>query len=279
MAFLQRYAEKFESVDASQSYTFPLYAYEYEPSQALRPRIAVAVGADYGLDLAGAARWPKDIAAAAVRFEMVGSSTPGALDTDIDSMMSTLLRIGLGKLFTIDNAGTRRWAYAKLDAVPQVTVRIQEWMRQPVSIHFTRLSDWFASSTTTATRTVTASPETFTITNPGNAPVYRAVFRFRANAAAGFTNPQLENLTNGYSFSTTRDSASADSEVRVNTETEVVQYSNDDGATYADDYTNFSQLATQAGMMLLDPGDNSMRLTCGGTPNYDFVHTFYAPYH
>jgi hypothetical protein len=41
------------------------------------------------------------------------------------------------------------------------------------------------------------------------------VFRVRSNGAAGFTNPSLTNLTNGYSVSSTRDAANGNSELKI----------------------------------------------------------------
>lgn len=279
MSFLQRYAEKFTSLDGTVSYTFPLRAYEYEPEQALKPSLAGVVGADYAHDFLGANRWVKDVGSESIRFEVVGSATPAALDTEIDSLVSKLVSIGLGKLYTIDSAGSRRWCYAKLDARPGVQVRIGEWMRQPVSLHFVRLSDWFDTTATTGTVSVTTSPKTFTINNPGNARVRAITFRLRSNNATGFTNPSLSNGTTGQSIASTRDAASANSELKIVTDTFQVLWSTDDGANYANDYDLVTLGATQAVLMELEPGDNNFTYTDGGTPNFSLEYSFYAAYH
>ncbi len=277
MTTAQRWAEKFESIDATLTYTFPLNQYEWQSEQGLRVAYGHGVGADYAHDFAGISLAPKSVGIEVVRFMMTGYASPAAFDTAFDAMLGQLMRIGQGKLFTNDSAGTRRWCYARLTARPSITIAGLSWLAQPVALHFTRLSDWFGASATTGSRTVTVSPDTFTINNPGNAPAKFIVFRLRANAAAGFTNPALANLTNGYSFSTTRDSASADSEIKVDTELASVEFSTDNGVSYADDYALFSLGATQVGFMQLEPGNNSMRVTCDGTPNFDLEWSFYAP--
>lgn len=273
-----RYLEKFESVDGFTSYTFPIDDYEYEPAQAFRRAEAPAVGADYALDFTGAAPWPKAVGEEAVRFTIWGASATDA-DSQFDACVTTLRRIGLGRLYQLDAATTRRWCWAKLLARPSYLVDVNGYFNVPVTLRFARYSDWFAAAPAAGSVTITTSPRAFTITNPGNAPARFVVFRFRANSTGGFTNPSLTNLTNGYSFASSRGAVSVDSELKLDTERMQVLWSDTNGAIYADDYALVTLGPTQVGFMQLEPGPNAMQYADGGTPNLDLEWSFYAPYH
>lgn len=273
-----RYLEKFESVDGLTSYVFPVDDYEYEPAQAFRRSEAPAVGADYAVDLAGAAPWPKAVGEEAVRFTIWGDTAADA-DGQFDDCVRTLRRLGLGKLYQIDSATTRRWCWAKLLSRPGYQVDVNGYFNVPVTLRFARYSDWFADVPTTGSVAIATTPYPFTIANPGNAPARFAVFRLRANAAAGFTNPTLINLTNGYSFASSRDAVSVDSELKLDTERMEVLWSDTNGSVYADDYALVSLGPTQASFMQLEPGPNAMQYADGGAPNLDLEWSFYAPYH
>lgn len=272
-----RYLEKFESVDGLTSYTFPIDDYEYEPAQAFRRSEAPAVGADYAVDFLGAVPWPKAVGEEAVRFTIWGASAADA-DSQFDACVASLRNIGLGRLYQVDAATTRRWCWAKLLARPSYLVDVNGYFNIPVTLRFARYSDWFAAAPTTGSVTITTSPRAFTITNPGNAPARFVVFRLRANAAAGFTNPNLVNLTNGYSVASSRGAVSGDSELKLDTERMQVLWSDTNGAIYADDYALVTLGPTQAGLMQLEPGPNAMQYTDGATPNLDLEWSFYAPY-
>jgi hypothetical protein len=273
-----RYLEKFESVDGLTAYAFPVDDYEYEPTQGFRRAEAAVVGADYAVDFLGAAPWPKAVGEEAVRFTIWGASAADA-DAQFDACVATLRQIGLGRLYQVDAATARRWCWAKLLARPSYLVDVNGYFNVPVTLRFARYSDWFASTPTAASVTITTTPYPFTITNPGNAPARFVVFRLRANAAGGFTNPSLTNFTNGYSVASSRDAVSADSELELDGERMAVRWSDTNGAVYADDYALVTLGPTQAGLMQLEPGPNAMQYADGATPNLDLEWTFYAPYH
>lgn len=277
----QRYAEKFTSIDGLTSYTFPQYSYEWDSQQAFRPTAAYAVGADYPHDYMGANHWAKAAGQETVRFSIVGSADASALDTDIDTMLGAFGQIGLGKLYTLGADASRRWCYAKLSSRPVANVRVQEWMRQPVSLSFTRLSDWLASSLTTGTVTLNSSPKTFTITNPGNETVKGAaalLLTLRSGGVSGFTNPRLENLTTGHRIDITRTAANSSARSKVDCEKEAVTYSTDGGSSYSNDYSNVTLPVAQIALFALAPGDNSIRYTDGGSPNAYLDYEFYPAY-
>jgi len=272
-----RYLEKLTSEDGLLSYTFPVDDYEHEAEQRYREASEAIIGADYAHDFGGVQPWAKDVGNEAVRFTIWGTSEADA-ETQFDTCAGTLRRIGRGKLYALASDGSRRWAWAKLAARPSYSARVDDFYNVAVALRFRRYSDWFASAATTGTQAVAATPATFTVNNPGNAPVLAAVFRLRSSGATGFTNPSLTNLTNGYSIASTRDAVSANSELRIDAGAARVQWSDDDGASYADDYALATLGATQAGVMRLEPGDNTMRYTDGGTPNLSIEWSFYAAY-
>lgn len=273
-----RYLEKFESADGVVGYAFPPDDYEYQPEQGFRRSEASAVGADYAIDFAGGAPWPKAVAEEAVRFTIWGASAADA-DAQFDACLASLRNIGLGRLFAVDAASDRRWCWAKLLARPSYQVDVNGYFNVPVTLRFARYSDWFAATPETGSVVIASSPHSFTITNPGNAPARFVVFRLRANAAAGFTNPSLLNLTNGYSFASSRDAVSVDSELRLDTERMQVLWSSTNGAVYADDYALVSLGPTQVGLMQLEPGPNAVQYADGGAPHLDLEWSFHAPYH
>lgn len=273
-----RYLEKFESVDGLTSYPFPADDYEYQPEQGFRRSEAAAVGADYAVDFAGGAPWPKAVGEESVRFTIWGASAPDA-DAQFDACIASLRNIGLGRLFAVDAATNRRWCWAKLLARPSYQVDVNGYFNVPVTLRVARYSDWFAAAPTAGSVTIATTPYPFTITNPGNAPARFAVFRLRANSPGGFTNPSLVNLTNGYSVASSRDAVSVDSEVKVDSERAEVLWSDTNGATYADDYGLVTLGPTQVGFMQLEPGPNAMQYADGATPNLDLEWSFYAPYH
>lgn len=277
MVDVVRYAEKFESRDGLISCTFPTDTYEFEPGQPYRESLERVHGADYAHDFAGYLPWPKQPGLEVVRCVIWGTSGVNA-DSQFDDLVSKCRRAGLGKLFSIDNAGTRRWCYAKLGERPLYRATQEQFFNIPVALRFVRLSDWFGAAATTGTNTVTTSPKTVTINNPGNAPALNVQFRLRANTAGGFTAPNLRNTENGYSIGTSRTSSSAADEVRIDSGRMAVEYSQDDGTTYANDYALAVLGGTQVGVFRLEPGDNDIEVTCGGAPDFALEWSFFAPY-
>lgn len=288
MGFEPRRLEKFESADASISQTFPLFEFEWESQQDLRSPLAHLVGAHYGFDHRGTSPGLLDFGAERLRCMVYESAGPATVDTSLDALMSKLWSIGQGKLFTIDSAGDRRWAYARLRSMPSISWRAGDILSKGLALDFVRLSPWYGTTAFTHTETVTASPDSFTLAVPGNIDTGLVVVRFRANAIGGFSaGVKLENLTAvhgiNYVFESSRASASADSEIRLRTAnvgvtgTPDVGYSNDDGASYADDFGNLV-LSTDHQVLAFRfaAGNNSMRATVGGTPNVDISFEIYG---
>lgn len=275
-----RYAEKFTSINGGVSYTFPTDEYEYTAAQAFREALAEVIGADYAHDFLAGAAWPKAPGEESVRF-VIWADTAADADSAFDTMASTLRTIGLGKLWLVDAAGTRRWCYAKLRARPAYVVNVEQFFNMPSEASFLRLSDWYASAPTTGSQALSAPITAFNITNPGNARTGLVTFRLRSNAVNGFQDPILVNLTNGQALTSSRDAAGADSELRIDTATAQVRYSNDDGVSYAGDYSLVTLAAKQAVVGIeLEPGDNSMSYSQAlGTPDAVLEWEFWPAYH
>lgn len=271
-----RYPEKFTNVGGTVTYTFPLDDQEYEPGQAFRVADTAVMGADYAHDLLGGLPWLKSKGVEPVRFT-VWAADEAAADTAFNGLISTLLGIGMGKLWTLGADGSRRWAYAKLAARPSYRNQPLALANIPVELQFERYSDWRAESATTGSQALAATPVTWTITITGRR-VVDAVWRLRASSATGFTNPELANLTNGYSLASSRDAATVNSEIKIDGGRHAVLWSDDDGATYANDYSRVTQPATAVALMALETGSNSMRYTDGGTPNATLEWSYYEIY-
>lgn len=268
-----RYPEKFTNVAGTVTYTFPLDDQEWEPGQGFRVADAAVMGADYAHDYLGGLPWAKAKGVEPVRFT-IWASTDADADTAFDSLVATLLRIGMGKLWTLGADGSRRWAYAKLASRPSYRNEPLAVANIPVELQFERYSDWRAESATTGSQALSASPTSWTITVTGRR-VVDAVWRLRSGGATGFTNPVLSNLSNGYSVASSRDAVSANSELKIDGGRHAVLWSDDDGATYANDYALVTQPAAAVALMALENGANSMRYEDGGTPNATLEWSYY----
>lgn len=270
-----RYPEKFVSADGLLSYTFLTDDMEYQEAQAFRQAVASPAGGDYAHDFRGLDPWAKDLGQVSVRFT-IWKDTAAAAMTEFDSCAATLLRAGRGKLYTIDQAGVERWCWAKLVGRPSYTVTADQFLNMPCEADFARFSDWFDATATADSQAIDATPKTFTITNPGNLPTTFVVFRLRSNGASGYTNPTIENTTNGYAFQVARTAVDGNEEERVNSETNLVERSTDDGSTYAADYSKLTRGNAQVAIMRLEPGDNTFSVTDGGTPDWSLEWSFYG---
>jgi hypothetical protein len=271
-----RYLKAFKSADNSIVYTLPLEEGEWESSQGVRLALEPVVGADYAFDHHGYGPAPVDVARETYRVTPMG--TGSELDTMVAEARAKCRRIGLGKLFTVDEGGTvERWAWARVGSMPSYRVSSRDFLRTPIVFDFVRESDWFDTALTTGSQLCDTSPESFTINNPGDLPTAFVVLRLRANASGGFTNPTISNTTNGYSIATTRDSVSANSELRYDSERDTVEFSDNDGSSYTPDNDLVTRGAAQVGLFRLEPGNNSISVTMDGTPNSNLEWAFYAP--
>ena len=107
---------------------------------------------------------------------------------------------------------------------------------------------------------------------------------FASLSAAGFSNLTLTNNRNGYSFSSTRDAASNQDVLAVHAGnvpiagTSPVGYSTNGGASFINDFANFSRGGLRVAFFRLDPGTNELVATCAGTPNFQLDLFFNTRY-
>lgn len=280
MGYEPRRLEKFENAAGTVSQAIPLFEYEWESSQGLKAPQAAAIGAHYGVDLLGTSPGVMDFGAERLRCLLYEPGGPSDVDDELDDLMSKLWSIGQGKLYTIDSAGDRRWAYARLRSMPTITWRAGDILSKGLALDFVRLSSWFSETQITDTETVTADGETWVVANPGNISATRGTIRIRSNSAAGFTNPKITNETTGDEFETARDASSANDEVKLDTTVPSVEYTSDNGVNYSDDYSNYQEPPVTQRLLSfsLAPGNNTLRLNSGGTVNCDVEVAFDAPF-
>ena len=272
-----RYASRFTRLDGTGEVAITGdSAYENQESQGYRAVLEPLAGQDYAYDHAGDAPWSKDVAQVAVRFELWGDTGP-EVDAAFDAILGAIRNIGTGKLWSVDEAGDERWCYAKLMGRLDDRYRGEQIHHKATAMRFAKLSDWFGDTAVEISETITTSPATVAVDNPGNGPVYWMEIRIRANTSGGFSNVTIENThpENGYTLTGTRDSASADDEMRIDGELQTFEFSDDDGDTYVDDYASWTIGSEQVAAMRFEPGGQDLELTCAGTPNYDVEITFF----
>ena len=288
-----RYAEKFESTDAATTQTFPDSNTVYTPSQSYREAWAPAAGADYGHDYAGYGRWAKEVGTEEVRGMIWGSSGSNA-DSQFDALASKLASIGLGKLFVIDNAGSRRWCYAKLAARPGYQTDPNSLYNIPYVLRFLRFSDWFDTSLVSASSAVSANYESFVVNNTGNAYVKTGfVIQLTATAAVGFSNVIITNVTTGEIIRWNNSARWSGAVLRIDNSDLSVKLLPDPGlvvgdstsftgeagvggpGVYVDAYPSAQLGSKQSGFITLKPGNNTIVIQVDGTAAYTRYHEFY----
>lgn len=282
--FTPRILRKFESLDSSKLYIFPLVDYEWESNQELRIPSVPLIGTDYGFDLLGDNPGLRGFSEERVRFAVHSKCDPADIDSEIDSLRSNMLRAGRGKGWTIDSDGNLRWALMRLTEMPSFSIvsinsQAAQKMLAVVAI-FRRQSDWFAEDQISGSGTITTSPDSIVVNNPGNLTAKRVIIRIKSNSSAGFTNPKVVNTANGHEFESETDAASVDDELKLDTSVPSVEVSFDDGVSYVDDFPNYVlPPSTQRILSFnLEPGDNTLVFTSGGTPNFDVEVLADAPY-
>lgn len=280
MGFEPRHIEKFENSAGTVSQAMPLFEYEWESSQPLKAPQAAVIGGHYGVDLLGTVPGVMDFASERLRCLLYEGAGPSTVDSSLDALMSKLWSIGQGKLFTIDSAGDRRWAFARLRSMPTITWRAGDILSKGLALDFVRLSPWFSTTAISATAAKSASPATLDVTNGGNIAARRVQIRIQSSSAAGFSNIKVVNGANGHEFESTRDAASTNDELRLDTTVPELTYSTDDGVNRADDYGTYVEPPAAQKLLCFDlePGVNTLTITCSGTPNYTITVTGDAPF-
>jgi len=142
------------------------------------------------------------------------------------------------------------------------------------------------SGVTVGLRTARRGPFNATAENPAAFALGSSVDNIAATIVvrAAYCTVKVTNTTNGFVFETSRQLSSPDTEVRLRTDTQspAVQYSSDDGVSYADDSAKYvAPAATQLPFTFeLASGNNTLRWDGSGGPNIDLdvLPEFYASY-
>lgn len=277
-----RYAKSFDSLDGTLGYSFPTVSYEIHESMGSRAPVALVTGAHYGLDLLGAYnRTLKNPVDVSVRF-LLDAATPAALDTALDTLKSTVDRIGFGKLWSVGADGSERWCYARLVRFPEFTLTTRNNIHVPISMGFRRQSDWFGSALVNGGGpfTITAIDQVIVVNNPGNLPVTAMTIRVRANTATGINWPGMYITGQPAGIVTpwwyhARVGSTVNDEVKLDTGAPTAQWSTNDGGSYVDDYANFNH--GYGTWFTLYPGNTSIVVTATAlsTPRVNIEFSFY----
>jgi len=270
-----RHIVRFESVDGLTVVTLPMARAEIESSQELRNALAVAVGMDYAVDLHGTGRAPLGTGRERLRA-LLAADDATAFDTDADALRADIYSIGRGKLYSADDDGTERWSWARPRAMPDIQLSSRADRLAPVVIEFDRLSDWYDDTQTSIVTALTTDPQTIAVTNSGNADVRAITFLLESGSAGGFDGPSVSHALTGETWTSTRTAAGALDQLRVNAGAYTVEYTDDDGATWSDDYALFSTGSVQVGFMRFLPGAQSIEVR--GCTNATLTISFYPAF-
>jgi len=277
----RRWVEGFSKADGTGLLAFSRLSHEWTPSQPLDVPIESVVGADYGINLLGGGPMPKRPGRERVRFLVRHADGGESIDEQVDTLSAALRRYGLGRLWqVVEGYGSqqRRWAYAQVVAMPDMTYGVRDREYVPVSIEFVRLSDWHAEAETVETLAVGASPAVMEVVNAGTADARDLTVELASESASGYVNPTIKNTTTSEWVALALTGATASHRLRVDTGRAAVEQSTDAGVTWASAYTALSMGATQSGLLTLVPGSNYIEITADGMPDMTATARFYAPF-
>lgn len=270
-----RYAEKFEGLTGTPSYTFPTEMMEYDPQQSYRQVFHQPVGASYSYDPTGTKKWPSEMGVETVRFKLY-ATTPDLISAAFDTMLTTLRGVGLGKLFTTNGAGERRWCYAKLAGRPEFPTGVKLPRFPQVICTFIRMSDWFGT-VVTGTHVITTSQFVNFVVG-GNAPTSNWVLRLRSNGNPGWAAGLILSVGSTV-FTTSRAATNANHELKIDNERQQVLWSTNDGSSYTDDYANVILDAAQIDFLEFGPGNNSTLVSVSGGTNFNLDYSIYPAFY
>lgn len=267
----RRYLKEFRDLNNLHTYVFPEMEYEYDEVPELESPHQNILGGQYGVDLLGFAPSLLGPRIATVRYVLDGEDEDD-FDTKLETMLSKLRLINKGRLFT--NKG--HWAYARMITAPSTSYTKGEHLWMPATPAFRLDTDWMAADEhTEGPFLINQISQDITVNNPGSVRTSVMRIMIEANTAAGFANPNIINLLNGYNVGTNRDSQSTNSKIRIYTGKPSMEYSNTVVPVYAADYGNRILGPNQALWFVLEPGNNLIRITTSGTPNWNLTFTFY----
>ncbi len=290
--------------DNTGRYKIPKGNYREKIAIPYRTAVQPIVGHDGGVDLHGDLRSPKEIGEARIFFDMLSDCAAG-LQAEIDQLLVAVEGVdreeGLRKLWRYEqgDGSAQRWTWARPVARPQIErdgndprhagIVLELLLPDPTFYEAATLlwlqaqgytvttlaanvvPEDIAPDLSFATFAIAATPFAFTITNRGDLESENVIFRFVSQAAPGFTNPTVDNLTTEQQFSSTTDGATAATILSIGSPPGRAWLSVDAGVTFVDDTPALSLGPEQAVLMTLWPGDNAMQYADGGAPNLDLL--------
>lgn len=268
---------RFESADGTEVLTFPLAGFTLDIDQDMDTPDEKLAGVDGSWDSVGDGEATLRPITVRLSFEAV-EDEPQDVDTVVDDVLSKLRRFGVGKLWTVgrDNLGAdvERWGWFRATGKPGQRWRAGDVLSKGLIATFRGGPYWMSETQETAGGALAESPHTYAVNVPGTGPVYWMVMTITAAAAGGFTNVIIENLSNGYTLTGTRDAVGSADVMRIDTELQSFEYSADNGGTWADDFASWEYGALQVAPFRLEGGQvNNLRIT--GVPNGAFDLDYY----
>lgn len=265
---------RFESADGSEELSFPLAGFTLDIDQDMDTPDERLSGIDGSWDSIGAGEATLRPIVVRLSFEAV-EDEPEDVDAVVDEVLSKVRRFGMGKLWTIgrDENGNdvERWGWFRATGKPGQRWRAGDVLRKSLLTTFRGGPYWLGDTPEGVSEPVTTASHTFTVSAAGTGPVYWMVMRVTAHAPGGFAHFTIENLTNGYSLTGSRNAVSADDVMRIDTETQSFEYSADGGGSWSDDYASWAYGDDQVAAFRMEGGqDNLLRLTSDGEPNATF---------
>lgn len=267
---------RFERRDGLEYIKLPQTEARFSTSQILRGKNFSAAGQDYPIRMTGLGPGLKDIAMESMDFVLASRNRcPGVIDGKWETLVEMCHSFGVGKLWSRDDLYDERWAWAYLSKMPDREHALSFNARHmQIQLTFGRLSDWFGE-TETGEETISASPTNFDIVNPGLRRAGSLIIRLRSNGVGGFDNPTLSNGIGSQTITIAKEADFASSEIRIRAANNVVEYSNDDGANYANIYDLVTLGDGQAHVMEVLRGTNPMIYTQpSGTPDLTIEWSF-----
>ena len=279
----KRYLARFTSADGeSMVYDFPTNRYEWEPDEPTRSPRAKVSGAEFAVRLLGDKPVLRDVASHTVRCFFVG--TAQEQDAEIDDMRQKLYEGAFGWVWTkgyVDDDGetVEEWrrARAEISEMPRYRVSFDQQAHTPLVLSFNVFSEFFLEDPKAVTQTITSSPTNVVVNNPGRYTATRVIIRITPKASGGATNVKIVNPENGHEFESTRDSVSTNDRWLLDTVRPAVEYSDDAGDTYHGDFANYVRPPQGYYIFDLVAGEQTLVVTCDGTPNFDLEVSFDVP--
>lgn len=251
------YPSKFESLDASLSYTFSLHNMEAQFEQGMRVPLSIGVGSDYAHDHLGYGIAPRSAGSIRIRQTIV-ETTEALVEAKIHEARAECLRIGKGWLYRTNQDATSHRCLARINSMPSYQRGGYQSLHMPLIFDFTQLSDWQGTSATSSSQLIDSPNESVSITVSGNLPVYDVTFRLRNTGTTRATSPIVFNTTTGQRLCFLRSMNVADHELYYATASRLARFSDNNGASYQNDYSNFVGTDFQ-----LNPGANVLKVCCG----------------